>query len=164
VRPEDCEVILALDWYVEGSTMVRACRAALAAGSLLGKAAAGFVGILVIAGAIVPVAGPDRRARSHGVDPLLAADTVVLTVAEGNPSRTLTVVDASGRELATLTHWTNDDTAIVAPRRDGARVGCYLNARGSTAVLLAGTARQTRIESQPDGIERPPHDPERGDP
>ena len=157
--------------------MVGACRAVLAAGSLLGKAAVGFVGILVIAGAVVPVAGPDRRSRSDGVDPLLAGDTVVLTVPEGNLSRTLTVVDESGRELATLTHWTNDDTAIIAPGRDGAGMGCYLNARGSTVVLLAGTARQTRIESEPDGttktavrdisppvIERHPHDPERGDP
>jgi hypothetical protein len=157
--------------------MVRACRAALAAGSLLVKAAAGFVGVLVIAGALVPVPGPERRARSDGVDPLLTADTVVLAVPEGIPSRTLTVVDASGREVATLTHWTNDDTTIIAPGRDGAGVGCYLNARGSTVVLLAGKARQTRIESKPDGttntvvrdisppaIERPPHDPEPWDP
>jgi hypothetical protein len=134
--------------------MVRTCRSVLAVAGLLGKAAVGLVGVMIVIGAVVPVPWTDPQARSGQVDPARAAGTVVLTVPEGRPAGTLTVVDASGRELATLTHWRNQNIAVLATRRDGARVSCFLKAQGSAVLLLAGAKRQTRIELEPDGATR----------
>ena len=42
----------------------------------------------------------------------------------------LRVVDASGRELAVLTHWMTGMTTVVSRRDGGADVSCVLNTDG----------------------------------
>jgi hypothetical protein len=134
--------------------MVRAYRAALAAGGLLMRSAVGLVGFLVVVGAIAPRPEPDARARAEPGDPARTGSTVVLTVPEGSLGGHLTVVDGSGRELATLTHWFNGGTSIEARRSDGVGLCSFLNGRGSAVLSLTGTARATHIHAQSDGRTR----------
>jgi hypothetical protein len=131
--------------------MVRAYRAALAAGGLLMRAAVGFVGFLVVAGALARRPEPDARARSEPGDPSRQGSTVILAVPEDSLAGSLTVVDVSGRELLTLTHWYNGDTSVLARRSGGVGVSCHLNGNGSAALQFTGTAWVTRINAEPDG-------------
>jgi hypothetical protein len=139
--------------------MVRAYKAALAAGGLLMKSAVGLVGFLVVVGAIAPRPEPGARARAEPGDLARAGSTVVLTVPEGDLAGHLTVVDGSGRELVTLTHWFNGSISIEARRSDGVGLCSFLNVRGSAVLSLTGTAWATRIHAQSDGstkiVERP---------
>lgn len=79
------------------------------------------------------------------------ADAVVLRVPDGEPAGHLTVVDAAGREIASLTHWSNGHTAVVTHRDVGPTVGFYHKAEGWVGVLVSGTAGETRIQVEPDG-------------
>ena len=118
---------------------------------LLGRAAVWLVAPVVISIVVAPPPGWDDRTRSEPDDPARPADAVTLRVPKGAPAGHLTVVDESGRELATLTHLTNGDTAIVARRRDGVSVGCYLNARGAAILEVIGRAGRAGVEARPDG-------------
>ena len=131
--------------------MIRACKLALTAGGLIGKAALGFLGFMVVIVAITPTRGPDDRVRSEVGDPTSPANRFTLTVPEGEQAGTLIVVDASGCELATLTHWYNGETAVVTNRSDGADVSFCLYSEGSAALELTGTALRTTIKMGRDG-------------
>jgi hypothetical protein len=137
--------------------MVRTYSAALAAGGRLGKAAVVFVGMVLAVGAIVPLPEPSGPMRSEPVDSTGNENRVVLAVPEGGIASTLTVVDASGREIATLTRWYNGDTVMMARQKGGAGVNCLLNARGSAELGVFGMTQHTRIEVQPDGTTKIHH-------
>lgn len=130
-----------------GFPMIRACWAAMALGGWLLKAVVGLVGCIVLVGAVVPPSAPEPRPGG----PVHPADTVVLNIPEGRPAGNLTVVDASGRELARLTHWPGGHTVVVTRRAAGPTVGTYHNAGGSVAFLVTGSARETEIHIAPDG-------------
>jgi hypothetical protein len=132
--------------------MVRACRMLLAAGGRLARTALGCAGILVVVAAIVPTSGPDARVVPEVGDPERPVDTVAVTVPEGMLAKSLTITDASGRELATLTHWSNGETTVVARRRGGPDVSCWLNRKECAFVELIGAIHRTRIEMDPAGI------------
>jgi hypothetical protein len=131
--------------------MVRADRIALGVGSLVGRAALGLIGLMIAVGAFVPPNEPASRSPSEPGDPAQSAITVTLRIPAGEPAGHVTVVDASGRELARVTRWYNDDVAVVAQREAGVGVYSYLNVNGKTDVSVIGTARQTDIFAQPDG-------------
>jgi hypothetical protein len=122
----------------------------LAAGGRLGRAALGLVALVIVAGAFVPSPqpedpgqpGPDNRERFE--------TTVALTMPEGESARTLTITDSTGRELAQLTQWVNGETAVVARRDGGTKVGLWIHNKGCSA-SFGGTERKTRIEMSPDG-------------
>ena len=79
--------------------------------------------------------------------------TVALRVPEGGPAGHLTVVDESGRELATLTLWASGMRTVVS--RSGAIVvGTYLGTDGSARTHMATTAGMTVVEARPDGTSR----------
>jgi hypothetical protein len=125
----------------------------MAAVGLLGKVAVGFVALIVLVGAVLPSpsASPDARARSESGGRKPPSDAVVLRVPDGEPAGHLTVVDAAGREIAKLTHWSNGHTAVVTRRDVGPTVGYYHKAEGWVGVLVSGTAGETRIEVESDG-------------
>lgn len=132
--------------------MIRAFGAAMALGGLLVKVAVGLVGLLVLVGAVVPTSSPPEARR--GADPGgpgRPANTVVLTVPEGHPAGNLVIVDATGRELATLTHWANGRTAVVARHHVGPTLGYHRDAAGSVNLLVTGSAAETEIRVRPDG-------------
>ncbi len=79
--------------------------------------------------------------------------TVALRVPEGGPAGHLTVVNESGRELATLTLWASGMRTVAS--RSGAIVVCtYLGADGSARTHIATTARITVVEASPGGTSR----------
>jgi hypothetical protein len=131
--------------------MVRADRIALEVGSLVGRAAVGLIGLLIAVGAFVPPDEPASRAPSEPGDPAPSAISVTLRIPEGEPAGHVKVVDATGRELATVTRWYNGDVAVVARPGAGVGVYSYLNVNGSADVSVIGKARQTDIDAQPDG-------------
>jgi hypothetical protein len=131
--------------------MVRADRIAITAVGLLGRAAVGFLGLVVVLGTITPPPEPDTRARFEPDAPGCPTDRVVLTVPEGRLLANLIVVDASGREIATVTRCFNGDLAMVANRAVGASVSSYLHAKGPAVLVVTGSARRARIEAEPDG-------------
>jgi hypothetical protein len=131
--------------------MVRAGKAALTVGGLVGRAALGFLGLIIVVGAFVPPPEPAGRAHSEPDDRAQSAITVTLRIPEGEPAGHVTVVDATGRELAMVSCWSDGVSAVVARRDAGAVVSSYLTADGRAYVRLIGTARQTCIDVQPDG-------------
>lgn len=131
--------------------MVRACKAALVAGGLVSRMAVGFVGFTVVAVSVLPPPEPDAGGRSGPGEPARPGSRVVLTVPQGSLAGSLTVIDASGRELATLIHWYSGSTSIVARRSGGVGVNGYLNRNGSANLLLIGTVKETSIDAKPDG-------------
>ena len=134
--------------------MVRAYSAARAAGGLLMRAAVGFVGFLVVAGAIAPRPDSEAGARSQAGDPAGPASTIVLTVPEGELGGHLTIVDGAGRELATLTHWYTGSTSIIAGRGDGVGLSCLFDGKGAAALKFINTARGISIDARSDGTTR----------
>jgi hypothetical protein len=134
--------------------MHRAYRIALAAGTLLGKAALGF---LVLMGILAMVAPPPElgvNARPDLAGSVANVSTVTLRVPEGELSGTLNVVDASGRELALLTYFSDGEMVLVARRNDGAAVSLWIRGEGTARVQMGGTSRATTIEMEPDGTTR----------
>jgi hypothetical protein len=131
--------------------MIRAYSAALHAVGLLGRVAVAFVGFIVIVGVIVPLPSPGDRRGSDSRDLNPPAHTVVLKVPEGRPAGNLTIVDALGREIALLTHWTGGPTAVVTRYGGGPTVGYYHSAEGSVALLVTGSEVETQINLNPDG-------------
>ena len=131
--------------------MSQAYRIARAAGGLLGRVAVWFVAWAFVAVAFIPSTQPDAPGRPGPDDPEPHAMTVALTVPEGDPSKTLTITDASGRELATLTHWRNGEVLMVARHDGGCTAGMWLYGEGRATVELRGTTRKTRTEMDPDG-------------
>jgi hypothetical protein len=131
--------------------MFRADRIALVSVGLLGRAAMGLLGLMVILGTITPLPEPGTRARSEPDAPGCPADRVVLTVPEGRLVANLIVVDATGREIATVTRCYNGDIAMVANRAGGASVSSYLHAKGRAVLVVTGSARRARIEAESDG-------------
>jgi hypothetical protein len=130
--------------------MVRADRIALAAAGLLTKAALGLLGLVLLIGWDAP---PPRTAAAPVRPDVPAAMTVALRVPEGGPARHLTVVDESGRELATLTLWASGMRTVVS--RSGAIVVCtYLGTDGSARTHMATTAGITVVEAGPGGTSR----------
>ena len=130
--------------------MVRADRIALAAAGLLTKVALGLLGLALLIGWDAP---PPRTAAPPVRPDDPAAMTVALRVAEGGPARHLTVVNESGRELATLTLWASGMRTVVS--RSGAIVvSTYLGADGSARTHMATTAGMTVVEARPDGTSR----------
>ena len=81
----------------------------------------------------------------------------MLQVPEGALAKHLTVVDASGRELAILTHWISGMTSVVSRRSDETGVSYILNSNGTATMLVRGTARVTTINAQKDGKTRVSH-------
>jgi hypothetical protein len=151
--------------------MFRAHKIALTVAGPVGKAVVAFIGLMTVIAAVVPTPEPASGTQSEPGDPAQSTSTVTLRVPEGEPAGHMTVVDATGRELATVTHWYNGDVAVVARRDAGASVASYLNANGSTDVRVSGTARWTDIEAKPDGTAKvsfedvpsganPPREPE----
>ena len=131
--------------------MVRAGEAALGIGGLVGKAAVGFLGLIIVVGAFVPQPETVGRARPEPGDPAQSAITVTLRIPEGEPAGHVTVVNATGRELATVTYWYDGHSAVVARRDGGAGVSSHLTAKGTAFVRLIGTARQTCFDVRTDG-------------
>ena len=78
----------------------------------------------------------------------------MLRVPDGETAGHLTVVDAAGREIARLTHWSSGHTAVVTRRDVGPTVGYYHKAEGWVGVLVSGTAGETQIHVEPDGTTR----------
>jgi hypothetical protein len=130
--------------------MDRAYRVALAAGALLAKAALGFVVIMGIFAMVAPPPGPDAGARPDPAGSVASSSTVTLRVPEGELAGTLNVVDASGRELAILTYFSDGDLVLVA-RRNGAAASVWLRDQGTPSVQMSGTSRATIVEMEPDG-------------
>ena len=128
-----------------------------AAGGLLTKAALGCVGLLIMIGWSTPPPGPVDEASYQPGDPENTATTVMLHVPEGSLAKHLTVVDASGRELAILTHWISGMTSVVSCRSDGTGVSYILNSNGTATMLVGGTARVTTIDAQKDGTTHVSH-------
>jgi hypothetical protein len=131
--------------------MVRPDRMALAAAGLLARAALGFIGLAILIGWNAATPDPFAAASSQPGDPTQTAMTVTLRVPEGAMAEHLRVVDASGRELAVLTHWMTGMTTVVSRRDGGAGVSYVLNTDGSANLLVEGTARVTVIGTKPDG-------------
>jgi hypothetical protein len=131
--------------------MVRPDRIALAAGSLIGRAALGFIGFTILIGWNTPPPEPAATASFQPSDPAQTAMTVTLRVPEGAMAKHLSVVDASGRELAFLTHWISGMTTVVSGRDGGVGVSYHLNTDGSTNLRVDGMAKATLIHAQPDG-------------
>lgn len=134
--------------------MVRPDRIALAAGGPLARAALGFIGLAILIGWNAPPPEPAATASSRPGDPLQAEMTVTLRVPEGATTKHLSVVDASGRELAFLTHWISGMTTVVSSRGGGACVSYHLNPDGSANLRVNGTARATLIRAEADGSAR----------
>jgi hypothetical protein len=121
------------------------------------KAALGCIALMTMIGwSTLP---PERAARtsSRPGDPENTTMTVMLQVPEGLLAEHLTVVDASGRELAVLTHWISGMTSVVSRRRDETSVSYILNSNGSATMQLKGTERVTLINAQKDGTTEVSH-------
>jgi hypothetical protein len=131
--------------------MHRAYSVALAAGVLLARAALGFVVLMGILAMVAPTPEPDARARSEPAGSVPNVSTVTLRVPEGELAGTLNVVDASGRELAMLTYFSDGEIVLVARRNGGAGVSLWLTGKGTARVQMSGTSRATTIEMEPDG-------------
>lgn len=131
--------------------MIRAFGAAMALGGQLVKVAMGLVGLIVLVGAVVPSSPPDGRPGSGPGAAVRPGNTVVLSIPEGRPAGNLVVVDASGRELATLTHWANGRTAVITRHRIGPTVGYHRDASGSVDLLVTGSAGEAQIRVRSDG-------------
>ena len=111
--------------------MVRPDRIALAAGGLLARAALGFLGLTILFGWNTPAPEAATTAPSQPVDPAQGAMAITLGVPEGALAKHLTVVDATGRELAVVTCWISGMTTVVSRHSGGIGVGFHLNADGS---------------------------------
>lgn len=134
--------------------MHRACRVAVVAGALLGKAVLGFVVLMAILAMVAPPPEPDARARPDAAGSVANSSTVTLRVPEGELAGNLNVVDASGRELAVLTYFSDGELVLVARRNGGACVSLWLTGSGTARVQMSGTSRATSIEMEPDGTTR----------
>jgi hypothetical protein len=134
--------------------MHRSNRVAMAAGSLFGRAAFGFALFMGILAIVSPPPEPDARARPGSADSPANSSTVTLRVPEGEISATLNVVDASGSQLAILTHVCTGDTILVAPRGGGAGSVLQFTGKGTAKLQMVGTARESYIEMDPDGTTR----------
>lgn len=134
--------------------MVRLDRIVLAAGGLLARATLGVLGLTVLIGWYAPPPEPAATAPSRPDDPEGTAMTVTLRVPEGANAKHLTVVNASGRELALLTHWITGMTTVVSGRNGGAGVSYHLNDDGSANLRVDGTAWVTLIRADKDGTTR----------
>lgn len=122
----------------------------------VGRIALGFIALAVVAAAIVASTDMGNPARTQPIDLVRPGDMHTLRVPEGELTGNLTVLDESGRPLATLTRWTNGDLAFVAGR-GGIGVALWLNeGRRTAAVSVAGTSRQTHLTFHPDGTAGPP--------
>ena len=131
--------------------MMRAFRAAMALSVLLVKVAVCLVGLIMLIGAVIPSSPPEGRIGSGAGGAARPRTTVVLSVPEGHPAAYLVVVDASGRELATLTHWANGRTALTTRHHVGPTLGYHRDAAGSLDLLVTGSAAETQIRVRPDG-------------
>ena len=134
--------------------MIRTCRMAMATVTRLGGTALWLVSLIVLVGVMAPAPTADVRPGLETDEPVLLANTVVLKVPVGRPAGNLIVVDPSGRELATLTHWSSGHTVLLTRPPDGPSVGIYRHARGSVALSVSGAAETTRIHVAPDGSMR----------
>lgn len=134
--------------------MIRLDRIALAAGGLLARAALGLIALAILIGWNGPM---PETASSRPDDPADTATTVTLRVPDGALAKHLTVVDATGRELAILTHWISGITTVVSRRRDRAGVSYLLNPDGSARLRVSGTARETLIDADREGTTRVLH-------
>jgi hypothetical protein len=127
----------------------------MTAGGLLAKAAVGFIGLAVVVGAVAPQPEADQRTRSKQGAQAPPANMIMLEVPEGELSGRLTVVDRSGRVLATLTLRYDGEFGFVARPGSGAGACCWFQDGASTALVnLFGTARRTLIDVQPDGTSK----------
>jgi hypothetical protein len=134
--------------------MVRADRIALAAVGLLTKAALGLLGLALLIGWDAPRPRPGPAAPGQPDDATMMK--VSLRLPEGALAGHLTVVDESGRELATLALWAVGMTTVVS-RNDTIVVSTHLNADGSVRTRMAGPALVTVVEAGPDGTRRVSH-------
>jgi hypothetical protein len=134
--------------------MHRTYRVAVAAGALLARAALGFVVLMAILAMVAPPPEPDARARPDPAGSVANVSTVTLRVPEGELVRNLNVVDASGRELALLTYFSDGELVLVARRSGGACVSLWFTGKGTARVQMSGTSRATTIELEPDGTTR----------
>ncbi len=134
--------------------MHRSSRVAMAAGSLFGRAALGFAAFMGILAIVSPPPEPGARARPDATDSPANSSIVTLRVPVGETSATLNVVDASGGQLAFLTHLCAGDILVVAPRGGGAGSVLQLTGNGTAKLQMVGTARETYIEMDPDGTTR----------
>ncbi len=133
--------------------MAQTYRIVLAAGGLLTKFIIGFLGFAIVAGWNTPPADRVVAASSPGDDEAVeTAMTVTLRAPMGSIAKHLTLVDESGRELASVTQWTYGATTVVSRRSDGASVSYQLNVDGTARVYVHGSAWATRIDAREDGM------------
>lgn len=137
--------------------MVRLDRIALAAGGLLARAALPFIGLAILFGWNALPPNPVVTASSQPGDSTPTAITVTLPVPEGPMAKHVRVVDASGRELAILTHRMTGMITVMSRRTGGAGVSYVLNTDGSANLLVEGPARVTLIGARPDGTDQVSH-------
>jgi hypothetical protein len=134
--------------------MNRTYGVALAAGALLGRAALGFVVLMGILAMVAPLPEPDARTRPDPAGSAANVSTVTVKVPEGELAGTLNVLDASGRELAMLTYFSDGQIVFVTRGIGGAGVSLWLPGKGTARVRMSGTSRATTIELEPDGTTR----------
>jgi hypothetical protein len=131
--------------------MIRAHRIALAAGGLLTRTALGFIGLTIVFSWYAPSSGTAARSPSEAADPDPTARTVMLRVPDGAAAAHLTIVDASGRELAVVTKWRPCGTSVVSRQSGGTAVSYHLNVDGSAKVRVQGATRATLFEAESNG-------------
>jgi hypothetical protein len=131
--------------------MVRPNRIGRAAGTLLVRAAVGFIGLAIIVNWTESPPGTGAKASYQAGDPPQNSTRVALQVAEGELAQHVTVVDPSGRELAIVTCWYSGDITVVSNHSDRTGASYHLYTNGSVRMRVAGTARVTLIDAEPDG-------------
>lgn len=130
--------------------MMAMVRIAMGAVGRLGRTAVGMMGIVLAVAVIMP--SPATGPRSGPGDPEGRENVVAVVVPDGELSKTLTITDASGRELATLTHYRADFTHFTARCEGGPEVSCALYPQTKSITIdLAGDRRQTHIRVNRDG-------------
>jgi hypothetical protein len=134
--------------------MIRACKVAHAAGGPLWRTVLGLAMLAVVLAVFLPPPETDARARPEPGGPAANANTVTLTVPEGERAGTLNVVDASGRELAMLTYFSDGELVLVACRSGETSMSVWFTGKGTARVRMSGTSQATTIEMEPDGTTR----------
>jgi hypothetical protein len=131
--------------------MFRVDRIALATVRQLARAALGLLGLTILIGWNAPTPEPAASASSRRGDLPQTPRTVTLGVPEGALATNVTVVDASGRELAVVTRWLSGTTTVVSRRDGGVGVSYHLHGDGSARMRMAGSEKVSVIDGRPDG-------------
>lgn len=131
--------------------MIQLREMAVMAAGRLARVAVGFLALTIIAAAFVPTCGTDDPSRPVPDDPEWRPAKVTLAVPEGQTSNTVTITDAAGRELASLTRFHDGNTSVVARPEGRPQVGLFLDQNGRTALVVEGPSCRTRFILREDG-------------